>query len=130
MRHGIGSVRPYLHGPVSLVGFVTEVFGAKELERHAFGPEKFHVEMQIGDSVLVIEAGERPAGADAFPNAVYVYVEDVDKTYERAMRRGAQSIAAPADKPYQERQAGFRDSAGNTWWISTYQPSEARRRST
>jgi PhnB protein len=30
------------------------------------------------------------------------------------------SIAAPEDKPYQERQAGVRDSFGNVWWISTY----------
>lgn len=120
VRHGIGSVRPYLHGPVSLINFVTEVLGAKELERHEFGPDKFHVEMQVGDSVLVIEAGEYPHPMDALTNSVYVYVQDVDAVYEKAIQLGGKSISTPTDKPYRERQASFKDSAGNTWWISTY----------
>lgn len=48
VRHGLGSVRPYLHGPIQLLDFVRTTFDAVELERHEFGPENFHVEMQIG----------------------------------------------------------------------------------
>lgn len=120
IRHGIGSVRPYIHGPTSLLPFLAEVFGARELERHDFGPESFHAELCIGDSVVAIEAGTLPPGVDAWTNAVYVYVEDVDAAYSRAVHLGAESIAEPTDKPYQERQAGFRDVAGNTWWVGTY----------
>ena len=36
------------------------------------------------------------------------------------LEAGAASIAAPADKPYQERACGVTDSYGNTWWIATY----------
>ena len=46
----------------------------------------------------------------------------VDAAVAKAVERGAEIIAAPADKPYQERQAGIRDAAGNTWWIATYRP--------
>lgn len=120
IRHGIGSVRPYLHGPTSLVTFVTTVFNAEEIERHEFGPESFHVEMKVGDSVLVIEAGELPPDISPWTNSVYVYVPDVDAAYERAVALGAEVISEPVDKPYQERQAGFRDSAGNTWWVGTF----------
>lgn len=34
--------------------------------------------------------------------------------------RGASVIAKPEDKPYGERQCGFTDAGGNTWWVSTY----------
>ncbi|MCG6659794.1 VOC family protein [Halomonas campisalis] len=101
--------------------FVATVFAAEELERHEFGPESFHVEMRVGDAVLVIEAGELPPGVAPWTNALYVYVPDVDAAYERAMALGAEAISEPVDKPYQERQAGFRDMAGNTWWIGTFQ---------
>jgi hypothetical protein len=57
---GIGTVRPYIYGPVELLEFVQQTFDAVVLERQEFGPRSCHVEMQIGDSVLVIEAGDLP----------------------------------------------------------------------
>jgi PhnB protein len=122
IRHGVGSVRPYIHGPVSLLDFVKAVFGAEELERHEFGPESFHVEVRIGDSVMAIEAGDLPPDIAPWTNSIYVYVPDVDRIYRQAIALGAESISQPVDKPYQERQAGFRDSAGNTWWVGTFKP--------
>jgi PhnB protein len=119
VRGGRGTARPYLYGKLDLPEFVTGVFGAVELERSAVGENAFHVEVRIGDSIVVIEAG-----SDGHPTAnrgsVYVYVEEVDAVFARAIEAGASSIEAPEDKPYQERGAGFRDPSGNTWWISTY----------
>lgn len=120
IRHGRGSVRPYLHGPVGLPEFLSAVFQALELERHEFGPQSFHVEMQVGDSVVVIEAGELPDEVKPWQGSVYVYVEDVDAVLARAVERGAKLLAPVEDKPYQERQGGFLDAAGNTWWVATY----------
>jgi PhnB protein len=123
VRHGIGAVRPYIHGPVALLDFVKKTFGAAELERHEFGPENFHVELQIADSVIVIEAGALPPDIAPWTCAIYVYVENVDDVYNRAIALGAKSLAEAQDNPYQERQAGFTDVAGNTWWISRFEPS-------
>ena len=39
----------------------------------------------------------------------------------------AKLIAQVQDKPYQERQAGFRDAAGNCWWVATYTGSQKPR---
>lgn len=114
VRHGIGSVRPYVHGSVRFLDFVKATFDAVELERHEFGPESFHVEMQIGDSVVAIEAGELPPDVSPWTCAIYVYVEDVDAVYDRALSLGARPLSPLQDKPYQERQAGFVDAAGNT----------------
>ena len=122
VRHGIGAVRPYVHGPVELLDFVRKTFGAVELERHEFGPENFHVELRIGDSVIVIEAGELPPGIAPWTCSIYVYVENVDDVYDRAIGFGAKSLSEVQDKPYQERQAGFTDIAGNTWWIASFKP--------
>ena len=119
VRHGIGSVRPYVHGHLQLWDLVRDAFGAVELERHEFGPTSFHIEARISDSVIVLETGD-PPHPEGTAGSIYVYVPDVDAAYRRALERGATSIAPPQDKPYQERQAGVRDSFGNTWWIATY----------
>jgi PhnB protein len=121
VRHGIGSVRPYVYGPLSTWELVRDAFDAVEIERHTFGPKAHHIEARIGDSVIVLEASDPPHHADR-PGSIYVYVPDVDAAYRRALELGTTSIAEPVDKPYQERQAGVRDGYGNTWWISTYRP--------
>jgi PhnB protein len=51
---------------------------------------------------------------------VYVYVEDVDVTYARALAAGATSLDAPRERPWQARMAGVQDSFGNIWYIETY----------
>jgi len=118
VRHGIGAVRPYLYGPSALVDWVKQTFGAQELERtKAEGGE--HVELRIGDSVVMLASGDPPPSFGA-PASVYVYTEDVDAAYRRAIAGGAKSLGAPEDKPYDERGAGVKDSFGNTWWIATY----------
>jgi PhnB protein len=120
VRHGFGSARPYVHGHLELWDLVKDAFGAIEIERHEFTPTSFHIEAQIGDSIVVLETGD-PPHSEGFPSSIYVYVPDVDAAYAEAVSHGAISIAAPEDKPFQERSAGVRDSFGNIWWISTYQ---------
>ncbi len=120
IRHGNGAVRPYLYGSVDLPEFLRKTFDATEIERFEFGPQSFHVEMSIGDSTFVVEAGELPPEVKPWTGSVYVYVEDVDAVFERALKLGANAISPVEDKPYQERQGCFMDSAGNTWWVATY----------
>jgi PhnB protein len=60
-----------------------------------------------------------PPEVSPWAGSIYVYVEDVDAVYNRALKLGAKPLAQLEDKPYRERQAGFRDIAGNTWWIAT-----------
>ena len=121
VRHGFGTVRPYLYGPYELPEFLATVFGASEVERHeAAGRRAAHVELVIGDGVVVVEAGEMPPGVSPTEASIYVYVADVDAAYRRALDAGAEAITAPEDKPYGERGCGFR-ACGNTWWVATHQ---------
>lgn len=118
IRHGVGSVRPYLYGRLDMLELVKRAFGAVELERNEVG-KGFHVEAKIGDSMVVMEVSDPPHPSGK-PASIYVYIDDVDAAYQRALAAGATSVAAPEDKPYQERGAGVKDSFGNTWWIATY----------
>jgi PhnB protein len=118
IRHGVGSVRPFLYGHLDMLELVKRAFGAVELE-HLTAGSGFHVEAKIGDSMIVMAVSD-PPHPGARPASIYVYIDDVDASYQRALAAGATSITAPEDKPYQERAAGVKDSFGNIWYIATY----------
>ena len=118
IRHGVGSVRPYLYGRLDMLELVKRAFGAVELEHLPVG-NGAHVEAKIGDSMIVMEVSDPPHPGGK-PASIYVYVDDVDAAYNRALAAGATPISVPEDKPYQERAAGVKDSFGNIWYIATY----------
>jgi PhnB protein len=118
IRNRIGAVRPFIFGRLDLLDFVKRVFGAIELERNKID-NGFHVQAQIGDSVIILSAMEPPY-AEATLASVYVYVDDIDATYERAIAAGAISLAIPSERPFQERTASVKDSFGNIWYLATY----------
>ena len=99
---------------------VDDVVGQVEFLRRVFGavaditPGR-PVEARIGDAVvLVSEAGER----DAFPAFLYVYVEDCDEAWGRAVGAGATTLEAPLETPYGDRRAMVRDPFGNLFQIA------------
>jgi uncharacterized glyoxalase superfamily protein PhnB len=90
---------------------VKQVFGATG-EYHPQAP----AELRIGDSIIMIsETGVR----DTMPACLYVYVENADATWQRAIDAGARSIEAPLDTPYGDRRGVVQDPWGNTWQIAT-----------
>ena len=89
------------------------------LARHQQEGNAQHVEVQIGDSVIVLELRDPPHEV-GFPGSIYVYVEDVDSVADSAASCGVEVFSRPENKPYAERQAGLRDSYGNVWWVATY----------
>ena len=117
-RHGRGAARAYIHAHADAVEICKAAFGAEVVESVG-DDDGAHVELSIADSIIIIEVGMEFPGNPG-PCSIYVYVPDVDAAYARALQAGAKSLAAPEDKPYQERQAGLTDGFGNTWWISTY----------
>ncbi|MBA3907298.1 MAG: VOC family protein [Pseudonocardiales bacterium] len=92
------------------VYFPRTVFGAVG-EVHAGRP----AEIRIGDSlVMITNAGER----ELFPAFLYVYVEDVDAAYHRAVAAGAVSVEEPTETPYGDRRAVVRDPFDNVFQIA------------
>jgi uncharacterized glyoxalase superfamily protein PhnB len=96
-----------------LVDFLRGVFGASG-ELHADRPAV----MRIGDSVIMISAAGPRETMTAF---LYLYVEDADATYSRALQVGARSLEEPRDTPYGDRRGMVQDPWGNIWQIATPQ---------
>jgi PhnB protein len=57
---------------------------------------------------------------DAMPAFLYLYVEDIDTTYQRALDAGAVSLEEPQDVPYGDRRGMVKDPCGNIWQIATH----------
>jgi len=73
--------------------------------------------IRIGDSVIMISSvGPR----EAMPAFLYVYVDDADVTYRRALEAGARSLEEPSDTPYGDRRGMVEDRWGNVWQIATF----------
>ena len=106
--------RIIVHNARNLVDFVKQVFGATG-DYHPQAP----AELRIGDSIIMIsDTGAR----DAMPACLYVYVENADATWQRAIDAGAQSLEAPLNTPYGDRRGMVKDKWGNTWQIATRKP--------
>jgi PhnB protein len=123
VREGFTTVTPYLTVVQAerLVQFAKDVFGAVEKGKAIGDSGHLHYEVQIGDSMLMCGGGEVVRGHER-PLALHVYVSDTDAVYQRALAAGAESLAAPEDKPYGERMAGVKDLTGNTWYLATRLP--------
>ena len=107
----------------AVIDFARAVFSAEELMRLTYDDGSIrHAEIRIGDSVVMISQGTQ--AYSAFPVWLHVYVPDVDKTYETALRYGAISVQEPMKKEDPDKRAGVRDSSGNIWWIATHTGSE------
>jgi PhnB protein len=103
-------------------------FGAVEVERNTVSGG-FQVQARIGDSIVVMAAMDPPYQA-ATKASIYVYVDDVDATYARAIAAGGDGTVRPTDRPYQERSATVKDSFGNIWHIATYKGRDSARTQT
>ena len=104
--------RLFVPGATKLIDFLRHTFGATGTFRND-GPSEIH----IGDSIVMVsEAGMR----DAMPASLYVYLDDVDGAFRRALEGGASVIEEPQDMFYGDRRATIRDLFGNIWQIATH----------
>jgi uncharacterized glyoxalase superfamily protein PhnB len=114
------TVTPYLVVPNGdeELRFLTAAFGATETLCHRNDDNSvMHAEISIGDSLIML--GQAGGNWKALPAALYLWVEDVDQVYAKALAAGATSQSAPEDKPYGHRNAGVIDACGITWWIGS-----------
>ena len=121
IRDGFHALTPYLfaEGADRLIEFLGTAFEAEtaSLERRPDGVV-MHAELRIGDSMLMV--GEASEAFGPMAASIYLYVEDCDAVYQRALAAGGQSVFEIADLPSGERYGGVRDAWGNLWWIATH----------
>ena len=121
-RDGFHSVTPYLMASNldALLEFIQNTFGGVIFSKISRSDgTTMHVEMQIGDSMIML--GESNKDFDAYTSALYLYVEDCDATYDLALTHGGQSVMPVTTMDHAgERYGGVLDPAGNVWWIATH----------
>lgn len=75
-----------------------------------------HGEIKIGDSTIMF--GNSTREWEASPANLFIYVEDADDSYQKALDNGAISIQELKDADY-GRTCGVKDPSGNIWWITS-----------
>jgi PhnB protein len=118
-----------VRGAVKALEFYAEVFGASERMRTG-GPNGIiaHAEIEIGDSVVIVQDEFPPGGTAAPPVGglpgspvfQYIYVADVDAVVQRAVELGATLKRAPVDQFYGARDAFIVDPFGHSWTVATH----------
>ena len=103
--------RLFVRDPKGLFTFVKRVFRATGAYR-----DDRPSELRIGDSIIMVNDDSVRGPSTAF---LYVYVDNADAAYRRAIAAGARSIEMPGDMPYGDRRAMVEDSWGNIWQIAT-----------
>lgn len=63
-----------------------------------------HASVKIGDSCVML--GEMMSDCQPMPAALYLYVDDVDATYQRALQAGATSEMEPTNQFWGIARAG------------------------
>jgi len=112
--------------PAAAIDFCVGTFNAVELGRRP-GPDGklAHALMTIGPAMIMIEAEWRtlpsraPLPDGTSPVVIFVYVENVDQTIERAVERGAQVLIPAKDQFWGDRSGWIMDPSGHVWTVAT-----------
>jgi len=126
---GYHSLQIYLavEDAAKAIDFYKEAFGAEETIRMP-GPDGkvAHAELQIGDSKLMLSdpfphSDVRPPAERGGPTAsIFMYVDDVDATFEQAQRAGATVVSELEDMFWGDRFGTVADPFGHVWAMATH----------
>jgi PhnB protein len=126
---GYHTVTPnlFVAGAVKAIDFYKKALGAEELMRFP-GPDGkiMHAEIKIGDSIVML-ADEMPEQGVKGPKAyggssvsLFVYGEDVDAAWKRAVDAGAKPLIPLADQFWGDRSGCVEDPFGHHWWLAQH----------
>jgi PhnB protein len=107
------------------IDFYKQAFGATERGRMG-GPQGkiSHAELQIGDSIVMLSdemmGNKSPQTLGGSPVSLFVYVEDVDSSFNRAVGAGAKADMPPANMFWGDRFGKLSDPFGHSWALATH----------
>lgn len=118
---GYPSVSPYLicPDPEKIIAFLAAVFGARQVRRFDRPDGSLmHAEMRIDDSIVMVGGGATQHLSSEVH--IHLYVPDAAAVYDRALAHRAEAVQPPMRKSSDDDlRGGFKDPAGNLWWVAT-----------
>jgi PhnB protein len=127
--HEFHTVTPSLvvRGAAQAIEFYKKALGAEERMRMAGpGGKIMHAELKIGDSIIFLtdempEMGcKAPQTLGGSAGSLYLYVQDVDSAFKRAVDAGGKATMPVADMFWGDRFGSFTDPFGHNWGLSTH----------
>ncbi|NHH96962.1 Glyoxalase family protein [Candidatus Nitrosotalea sp. FS] len=126
---GYHTVTPTLtvRGAANAIEFYKKAFGAQEINRFP-GPDGksiMHAEIKIGDSRIMLNDEHpqmgcmSPQSVGGASSGIFLYVENTDDVFNRAISAGAKSQMAPMDAFWGDRFGSIVDPFGHVWAIAT-----------
>ena len=126
---GYHSVTPTLtiSGASNAIEFYKKAFDAKEIYRFP-GPDGksiMHAEIRIGDSAIMLcdempEMGCLSPKSNGGPSgSIYLYVNDVDSVFSKAISAGAKPMMPIMDGFWGDRMGVLTDPFGHRWAVAT-----------
>ena len=113
------TVMPYLilENASDFIAFTQKVFEAKETHKTMRNEKTImHAEIMIGDcTIMFADATDEYKVSSA---GLFVYVDDADAAYKRALKNGGVAVSELSDQSY-GRSGGIKDPFGNVWWITS-----------
>lgn len=118
---GFHSVTPFLivDNAKKFIEFIKSAFGAEVnflLEEENKMVQ--HAAVKIGNSIIML--ADSMEGMPPETSMLFVYVDDMDAVYKKAVQAGAKPIREPLDEFYGDRAGCVKDDWGNTWWVATH----------
>jgi PhnB protein len=124
---GHHSVTPslFVGGAAKAIEFYKKALGAEELMRFpAPDGSIMHAELKIGDSIIMLademHGGRGPKSIGGTPVSFFVYGENVDAAWKRAVDAGAKEVVPLADQFWGDRTGCLEDPFGHQWWLAQH----------
>jgi PhnB protein len=126
---GFHTITPSLvvNDAAKAIEFYKKALGAQERMRMALPDGRIsHAELRIGNSVIFLSdelpnmGSKSPQTAGTTTGSLYLYVEDVDKDFNRAVDAGGKATMPVTDMFWGDRFGAFVDPFGHTWGLGTH----------
>lgn len=118
---GYENVIPYLicKDTDKVIEFCQKAFDAKLAEcSKTEGGVVMHATIHIRNSAIMLSEGSE--AHPAMPVMLYIYFDNVDAVYKKALEAGGISLREPTNEFYGDRSCGVKDISGNQWWMATH----------
>jgi PhnB protein len=115
-------------GADKAIDYYKKAFGAQEIVRMPGpgGQGIMHAEIKVGDSIIMLN-DEFPGMGESSPQtlggrtaSIYLYVEDADSVYAKAVAAGGTGRSPVTDMFWGDRTGRVADPFGHEWAISTH----------